>query len=277
MTATTGTPTAPVPGRRRDLFVRFALVASVALPVFLVVAAFGTKFGLWPWTIGLGVLTMQIGSMWLMAAAVIGLLALILAVAIKPRRGWVAALVAIAIPAGGLAYGNSVRQVATSLPPIHDISTNPDLPPLFSEEVMAERATAFNGNPVLPPNENITAFSRDNVTPFSGRSFAELQREAYPQVQPVILPGATVADAHAKAKAAATALGWAIVTDDVTGGRLEAVDTSFWFGFKDDVVVTLTPDGAGVRVDARSVSRVGRSDLGMNAKRLQAFLERMQQ
>ena len=274
MTVTTGTP--QVPGRRRDLFVRFALVVSLALPVFLVVAALGTRFGLWPWTIGLGVLTMQIGSMWLMAAAAIGLLALVVAVAVKPRRGWVAALVAIAVPAGGLAYGNSVRQVATSLPPIHDISTNPDLPPLFSDAVMAQRATAFNGNPVLPPNENITAFSRDNVTPFSGRSFAELQREAYPGIQPVLLTGVTVADAHAKAKEAATALGWAIVTDDVASGRLEAVETSFWFGFKDDIVVMISQDGAGVRVDARSVSRVGRSDLGMNAKRLEAFLERMQ-
>lgn len=273
MTVTTGTP--PVPGRRRDLFVRFALVVSLALPVFLVVAALGTKFGLWPWTIGLGVLTMQIGSMWLLAAAAIGLLALVVAVAVKPRRRWIAALVALAVPAGGLAYGNSVRQVATSLPPIHDISTNPDLPPLFSDAVMAQRATAFNANQVLPPNENITAFSRDNVTPFSGRSFAELQREAYPQIQPVILTGVTLAEAQAKARAAATALGWTIVTDDVAAGRLEAVDTSFWFGFKDDIVVMLTPDGAGIRVDARSVSRVGRSDLGMNAKRLEAFLEQL--
>ncbi len=273
MTLTTGNP--PVPGRRRDLFVRFALVLTLALPVFLVVAALGTRFGLWPWTIGLGVLTMQVGSAWLMAAAVIGLLALILVAAVKPRRGWIAALVAVAVPVGGLAYGNSVRQTAMSLPPIHDISTNPDMPPLFSGAVMAERARSVGGNPVIAPNENITAFSRDNVTPFSGRSFAELQREAYPQIQPVVLAGTGQAEAYARVKAAATALGWTIVTDDAAAGRLEAVHTSFWFGFKDDIVVALTPDGAGTRIDARSVSRVGRSDLGMNAKRLDAFLEQV--
>ena len=55
-------------------------------------------------------------------------------------------------------------------------------------------------------------------------------------------------------------------------GRLEATATTPWFGFKDDVVVRLTPAGTGSRVDVRSKSRVGRSDLGANAKRIRAFL-----
>jgi uncharacterized protein (DUF1499 family) len=54
--------------------------------------------------------------------------------------------------------------------------------------------------------------------------------------------------------------------------RLEASVESFWFGFKDDVVLVVTADGAGSAVDMRSVSRVGISDLGANAKRIEALL-----
>ena len=44
-------------------------------------------------------------------------------------------------------------------------------------------------------------------------------------------------------------------------------------GYKDDVVVRVTSDGAGSRVDVRSLSRVGRSDFGTNAKRVRAYLK----
>jgi uncharacterized protein (DUF1499 family) len=65
------------------------------------------------------------------------------------------------------------------------------------------------------------------------------------------------------------------VSEAPAEGRLEATDTTFWFGFKDDVVVRVRPDGTGSRVDVRSLSRVGRSDLGMNARRIRRFLERL--
>ena len=56
-------------------------------------------------------------------------------------------------------------------------------------------------------------------------------------------------------------------------GRLEATETTRWFGFKDDVVVRVSPTSDGSRVDVRSVSRVGQSDLGVNARRIRAFLD----
>jgi uncharacterized protein (DUF1499 family) len=43
------------------------------------------------------------------------------------------------------------------------------------------------------------------------------------------------------------------------------------FYFADDVVVVISPTPNGSRVDVRSVSRVGRSDEGVNAARIQAF------
>ena len=58
-------------------------------------------------------------------------------------------------------------------------------------------------------------------------------------------------------------------------GRLEATARTRWFGFRDDVVVRVAADGTGTRVDVRSVSRVGRSDLGTNARRIRGFLEKL--
>jgi uncharacterized protein (DUF1499 family) len=67
-------------------------------------------------------------------------------------------------------------------------------------------------------------------------------------------------------------LGWEVVEADPAGGRLEATDTTTWFGFKDDVVVRIRPADGGSRVDVRSVSRTGRSDVGTNARRIRAYL-----
>lgn len=77
------------------------------------------------------------------------------------------------------------------------------------------------------------------------------------------------------AMAAAQAMGWLIVTADTSTGRIEATDTTRWFGFKDNVVVRLTPWSSGTRVDVRSVSRVGVGDTGTNARRIQRFLDRL--
>ena len=63
---------------------------------------------------------------------------------------------------------------------------------------------------------------------------------------------------------------------DESTGRIEAVVTTRWFGFKDDVAIRITPAGAASRVDMRSKSRVGRSDVGTNASRIEEFLARME-
>ena len=78
-----------------------------------------------------------------------------------------------------------------------------------------------------------------------------------------------------RALAVAQDLEWRIVTADKAAGRIEATDTTRWFGFEDDVVVRLTPWGSGTRVDVRSVSRVGGGDAGTNARRIRDYLGRM--
>ena len=101
---------------------------------------------------------------------------------------------------------------------------------------------------------------------------ADQQRRAYPDIQPLVLQVPS-GEAFAKARAAAQAMGWEIVSADPAAGRLEAVVTTFWFGFKDDVTVRITPQGAASRIDVRSRSRVGRGDAGANAERIRRYLK----
>jgi len=147
-------------------------------------------------------------------------------------------------------------QQARRLPPIHDVTTDTADPPVFVA--------------VLP----LRAGAR-NSAEYGGDSIAALQQRGYPDIRPLrldVLPDS----AFSRAEDAARAMGWEIVAADAAARRIEATATTRWFGFKDDVVVRVRPDGdTGSRVDVRSVSRVGRSDVGANAARIRAYLARL--
>lgn len=159
-----------------------------------------------------------------------------------------AGLVAVGVPF-------ELQRRARAAPPIHDISTDLENPPTF-EAILALRADGPND---LERTSEVT----------------ELQRHGYPDLAPVTLP-IPLDQAFDRALAVAQERGWQIVTADKSSGRIEATDTTRWFGFKDDVVVRLTPWGAGTRVDMRSVSRIGRSDIGTNARRIRQYLDGLQ-
>lgn len=114
----------------------------------------------------------------------------------------------------------------------------------------------------------------DISTDLANPAVAEQQRKAYADIQPLELP-APPAEVFPRALAAAEAMGWEIVRKEPAAGRIEAVATSAWFGFKDDVVVRVAPATRGSRVDVRSKSRVGRSDIGTNARRIRAYLQHL--
>jgi len=166
------------------------------------------------------------------------------------RRVLVASL---ALLGGGAAFGIPFQwqQSARGVPPIHDITTDLENPPAF-QAVVPLRADAQNS---LERPGNL----------------AQQQREGYPDLAPVTLP-VPLDQAFDRALAEAQNAGWRIVTADKASGRLEATDTTRWFGFEDDVVVRLTPWGSGTRVDVRSVSRIGRGDAGTNARRIRRYL-----
>ena len=111
-----------------------------------------------------------------------------------------------------------------------------------------------------------------NRADYEGHEIARQQQSAYPDVVPLDTRLAT-ADAFKQALAVAEAMpGWHIVAQDMTTGRIEASQTSRWFGFTDDIVIRIAPGPLGSRIDMRSLSRQGRSDFGVNAARIRAFM-----
>lgn len=245
----------------RDIFVRVALALAILLPVYFVVAALGTKFGLLDWRVGFGLMTYRWGSLVLIGVAAAALIALALAFFTPPRRGIGVALLALLIPAIGLGYGLYVGKQAQSIPPIHDITTDVIDPPSFGAAVQSARALVPDGNSLD------LASKRDG----EGHPFTELQQRAYPDITH-ISTSVDQARAFEAALALAREQGWAVGQTDAATGVIEAVAESFWYGFKDDIAIRVRADGSGARVDMRSVSRVGRSDLGANAARMRPFL-----
>lgn len=141
--------------------------------------------------------------------------------------------------------------------PIHDVTTDVNDPPAFVDAV-PRRAEAGALNPIE----------------YEGPRVAALQQQSYPDIQPVHI-AAPPADVFARAVAAVQAMHWDLISADAAAGRIEATDTTALFGFKDDVVVRIRPAGDGSRIDVRSLSRIGRGDLGANAKRIRAYLQRL--
>jgi uncharacterized protein (DUF1499 family) len=145
---------------------------------------------------------------------------------------------------------------AVSVPPIHDITTNFEDPPSFIA-LRDEREAA--------PNE----------TDYAGGKTAELHKKAFPNIQPLIL-NLNKSSAFDRAREAAESMPrWEIIYSDAEEGRIEATATIPWFGFKDDVVIRLQEVQGGTRVDIRSASRIGKSDLGENARRIHNYLHKL--
>jgi uncharacterized protein (DUF1499 family) len=226
-----------------------AIFVAVAAVLLLAMAGLGTRAELWTYRTGFTLLryAAYAGG----AAVVLSLLALMTT---QPRGGTLGVLIA-ALGLGVLTFGlpYSQQRAARAVPPIHDITTDTNDPPVFVD--------------VLPLRANAP-----NSAEYAGDSIAVLQRAAYPDVQSVQLADAPGA-AFTRARRAAESMGWMMVATDSAAGRIEATATTTWFGFKDDVVIRLRAEGTGTRVDVRSVSRVGRSDVGANAARIRAYVK----
>jgi uncharacterized protein (DUF1499 family) len=226
-----------------------AIAVAALSALVLLVAGPGYRLGVW---------ALPTGFMLLRWGAYGGLLAAALAAgALWRARGRSApAVLALAIALTTVAIPLRLQRAAAAAPPIHDISTDTADPPTF-EAVVPLRADA----------PNTLEYSQEA---------ARHQRSGYPDIRPLILemPAPQVFD---RALQAARDEGWEIVDANADEGRIEATDTTTFFGFKDDVVVRLTTLGGRTIVDVRSVSRVGRGDAGTNARRVRDYLERLSQ
>ncbi len=110
-----------------------------------------------------------------------------------------------------------------------------------------------------------------NSLEYGGEEIAKLQKSAYPDIVPAVVL-VSKEEAIQRASGLAREMGWEIVDIDPEAGRIEATDTTTWFGFKDDIVIQISPQNEGSLLNIRSVSRVGKSDVGTNAMRIRKFL-----
>jgi uncharacterized protein (DUF1499 family) len=188
----------------------------------------------------------------LILGAVAIVLALIQMIFMRKNISWPATGVAVLCAGVAIFMPLSMMNKAKSVPPIHDISTDLVNPPKFVA-ILALRADAPN------PAE------------YQGEEIASQQRKAYPELQTQQYQK-TAAQVFDAALATVKGMGLEVVNSDKTLGLIEAYDTTTFFGFVDDVVIRIQSDGQMAMLDARSKSRVGMSDIGKNAERLNALI-----
>jgi uncharacterized protein (DUF1499 family) len=184
----------------------------------------------------------------LIMGAVAIVLALIQVIFMRKTISWPVTSIAVACAAIAIFMPLNMMNKAKSVPPIHDITTDLVNPPRFMA-ILALRVDAPN------PAE------------YQGEEIANQQRSAYPELQTQQY-SQTTAQVFDAALAAVNSMGLEVVTSDKALGLIEAYDTTTWFGFVDDVVIRIQSVEQMTMLDARSKSRVGMSDIGKNAERL---------
>ena len=245
------TYTSPV--TRADVVTWAGFTLALLAGATAILAGFGSRAHWWDFMTGFAILRdAAIGGL---IAAVVSLVGGVLVR--HEHHPSVFALAAIGIVIGLVTAGVPMAwlHTAESMPKIHDISTDVANPPVFIS--------------IMPLRQNA-----ENGAEYVGSAVAVQQQAAYPDIKPIVLPVAA-STAFKDALETAKNMGWDIVSADAAAGRIEAVATTFWFGFKDDVVVRITPVAGGTRVDLRSVSRVGLNDIGTNASRVRTFLRKL--
>ena len=248
---------------------RLTLLIAVLPVIFVAAGALGTKFGLWSWLFGFRTVTVQWGSAAAFIGVFTGLLALYTAAFAGFRRLWPMAVFSLLIPAA-VVWGFAGLKATAARYPGHDIATDWQRPLDFSPEVMALRRDAKN--PVHPDPRAV--WGNDQIENWMDRRADVINAPICPGAKSTRL-GGEQAEVHAEVLAAMREEGLEIVTNDPAAGRIEGVATSFWFEFKDDVVARIARDGAAWSVDLRSISRVGKSDLGANCARVTRITERL--
>lgn len=231
-------------------------VFTAWLAAILLIAAATLMMGAGPgyqqgWiALGTSFTLLRHGAQLAVAAGALGLITLFIGGFSRRWRPAVAGALVSAVVLAMIAMPLQMMQRGRTVPPIHDITTDMVNPPPFIALASAREAAP-------------------NAIDYPGKETARQQQEAYPMIKPLVL-NLSMDKALSAAEATIREQGWDIAT--VTDNTIEATASTRWFGFKDDVVIRLTQTGEGVRVDMRSASRLGKSDLGTNAARIQSFL-----
>jgi len=244
-----------------------ALALSAGGLIAALIGAIGSGQGAWDFRTGFGFLRYA-----LYVAIGGGLLAIVAWIVARRSRAQGLGkfnLLAIAITLTFVAYLGSHIATARSVPAIHDVTTNLDDMPQFT--VLKVRADNLEK---IPDNDDPRLRALDPESRWKA-----IHREGYADLRSVRVPW-SVEETIRRAEAVARERGWEIAKADPRAGILEATDTTLFFRFKDDVVLRARPYAeakGGTQVDMRSISRVGGSDVGVNAERIRSFLRDLQQ
>lgn len=239
----------------QKLLVPFALILTLVCLLMGLSSGLGVRFGVWDFRMGFNLLKW---SAYLTAAPASLVIAHLIWAKLSGHAlaGLKSVIVLVAC---SLIFGVPfvARYEFMKLPTLADATTSFDDPPVFVDLVSARQQTAknplqFRGGEAIAKQQK---FFPELVTLESARSAIEIIESA-----------ANIA----------TELGFDIASIKPEEGRMEATETTFWFRFKDDLVVRARPQKDGLtQVDIRSASRVGKLDGGVNAKRVNVFLERL--
>jgi len=228
------------------------IIAALLLPI----GALGSRVGLWSFTIGF--LFLAIGVVVAVVTTIAGMFVVFSALRRTGRSDYLAPGIGVGVCLLVLLAIGGQFVPAASLPPIHNISTDIEDPPQF--EAIVPRRSGSNPHGYDAAQEIGAA-----------GTLGDLQRAAYPALK-TFHSAVGVPTGLERAVAILENMGLEVIAVDRVTGRIEATATTFWFGFKDDVVVRLKEDGGVTSVDLHSVSRVGQGDLGVNARRIATFL-----
>lgn len=244
------------------LVTKAAVVLGVGAVLCALVAAIGAATGLWGFRAGLTSLRYLFFAA--AAGAVLGLIGLIMAR--RRAKLMLANLLALVVALGFVLYLGNLVRIAKSVPAIHDVATNLDDVPQFTR--LSVRADNL---------ENIPDEGRAELKAMAPEArWKAVHRAHYGDLRTVRL-GTPPDETVRRVAALARERGWDLASVDEKAGTVEATETSLFFRFKDDIVVRVRPaPGGGSLVDMRSISRVGASDVGMNAKRVRSFLADLQ-
>lgn len=237
-------------GNAAWLTAQLCLAIAVADAIAGLIAGIGYRLDLWDYRDGIGALPYVF---WLAAVTAVVAAAAAVAGFATHRLGAIAVGGFALLIAGATAYVPwNLREIIRSVPPIHDITTDTDNPPQFIRITGTRRKT-------------------DHSLRYDGPEVAALQKKGYPDIATIVVkaPPDKVFEASRQVLAG---MGLEIIDAEPIQGRIEATDRSLLFGFEDDVVLRIVPGADGTtKVDMRSKSRVGRSDLGINAGRIREF------
>jgi len=234
---------------------KLGLLIAVIAAVAAISCGFGWRLGLWYFRDGFKILEYSVYAA--IAGGVLSLAGLLWPRGDNVRTATLAALLGLgtSLVIGG--YPTYFRYVILpSKPYIHDITTDAENPPPFVA--------------ALPLRQGV-----ENSAVYGGPDIAKQQQAGYPEIKPLHL-GAPPTRVFDTALALVKDSGWEVTAAVPAEGRIEAFDTTFWYGFKDDIVLHMQADGSGTRLDMRSESRYGRSDFGVNARRIVKYMTALQ-